>query len=124
MTDSGNSEAAQNTGETTHEAGGEKSDKKEEPIYTVIMPPLRFDANAKVQAEPDPRLMVIVRRVRVRPTLVFQGRVEEETVTTAAATAPPPPAAAAPKTVTPAPAQGSVVDRMRSFFHRLWSRSG
>ena len=45
----------------------------------MIMPPMRFDANAKVQAEPDPRLMMIVRRVRVRPSLVFQGRVEEET---------------------------------------------
>jgi len=121
--ESGNGETAPHASEAP--AGtDEKSDKKEEPIYTVIMPPLRFDANAKVQAEPDPRLMVIVRRVRVRPTLVFQGRVEEETVATAAATAPPPPTVAAPKTATPAPAQGSVVDRMRSFFHRLWSRSG
>jgi hypothetical protein len=121
--ENGNSEAAPHASEAAPEAG-EKLDKKEEPIYTVIMPPLRFDANAKVQAEPDPRLMVIVRRVRVRPALVFQGRVEEETVAAAAATAPPPPAVAAPKTATPAPAQGSVVDRMRSFFHRLWSRSG
>lgn len=120
--ESGNSGAAPNASDAP--ASDEKTDKKEEPIYTVIMPPLRFDANAKVQAEPDPRLIVIVRRVRVRPTLVFQGRVEEETVATAAATAPPPPAVAAPKTAAPAPAQGSVVDRMRSFFHRLWSRSG
>jgi hypothetical protein len=106
-------------------ASVERTEKKEEPIYTVIMPPLRFDANAKVQPEPDPRLMMIVRRVRVRPTLVFQGRVEEEAVTTAAATPPPPPpAVTAPKTATPAPAQGSVVDRVRSFFHKLWSRSG
>jgi hypothetical protein len=121
--ESGNSEAASHASEATPEAG-EKSGKKEEPIYTVIMPPLRFDANAKVQAEPDPRLMVIVRRVRVRPTLVFQGRVEEEPIATATATTPPPPAVAAPKTATPAPAQGSVVDRVRSYFRRLWSRSG
>jgi hypothetical protein len=120
--ESGNSEAAPNAGDAP--TSSERTDKKEEPIYTVIMPPLRFDANAKVQAEPDPRLMVIVRRVRVRPTLVFQGRVEDETVATAAAAPPPPPAATAPKTAAPAPAQGSVVDRMRSFFHRLWSRSG
>jgi hypothetical protein len=120
--ESGNSAAAPNASDVP--VSGERTDKKEEPIYTVIMPPLSFDANAKVQAEPDPRLMVIVRRVRVRPTLVFQGRVEEETVATAAAAPPPPPAVTAPKTATPAPAQGSVVDRMRSFFHRLWSRSG
>lgn len=119
--ESGNSEVAPNASDAP--ASDERTDKKEEPIYTVIMPPLRFDANAKVQAEPDPRLMVIVRRVRVRPTLVFQGRVEEEPVATAAVV-PPPPAAAAPKASTPAPAQGSVVDRMRSFFHSLWSRSG
>jgi hypothetical protein len=121
--ESGGSEAVPNSSDAP--TYNERTEKKEEPIYTVIMPPLRFDANAKVQAEPDPRLMVIVRRVRVRPTLVFQGRVEEEAVTTAAATPPPPPpAVTAPKSAAPAPAQGSVVDRVRSFFHRLWSRSG
>ena len=121
--ETGNSEAAPNTSDAA--TSDEKTEKKEEPIYTVIMPPMRFDANAKVQAEPDPRLMMIVRRVRVRPSLVFQGRVEEEPVATAVAAPPPaPPVATAPKTVTPAPAQGSVVDRVRSFFHRLWSRSG
>jgi hypothetical protein len=112
----------QNSGDAS--AAGEKSSKKEEPIYTVDMPPLRFDASAKVQAEPDPRLMVIVRRVRVRPTLIFQGRVEGETV--AAAAAIPPQAPAAPARVTPAapPSQGSVIDRVRSFFRNLWTRGG
>jgi len=37
---------------------------------------LVYDANAKVQPEFDPRMIVLVRRVRVRPTLIFQGRVE------------------------------------------------
>jgi hypothetical protein len=119
--ESGNSEAAPNA--SSAPASGERTEKKEEPIYTVIMPPLRFDANAKVQAEPDPRLMVIVRRVRVRPTLVFQGRVEEEAVATAAATPPPPPVASAPAKTEPPP-QGSVVDRVRSFFRKLWTRGG
>lgn len=105
-------------GETAAGAG-EKPSKKEEPIYTVDMPPLRFDASLKVQPEPDPRLMVIVRRVRVRPTLIFQGRVEGETVATAVAT---PPQASAASVPAPAPAQGSVVDRVRSFFRKLWTR--
>lgn len=105
-------------GETA--GAGEKSSKKEEPIYTVDMPPLRFDASAKVQPEPDPRLMVIVRRVRVRPTLIFQGRVEGEALTTAVVT--PPPVRSAPANAAPAPAQGSVVDRVRSFFRKLWTR--
>jgi len=115
--ESAKSETVESVGNGTA-AGGETS-QKEEPIYTVDMPPLRFDANAKVQPEPDPRLMVIVRRVRVRPTLIFQGRVEGETVAVAPP-APPPPAAKAPADP-PQPPQG-VVDRMRSFFHRLWSK--
>jgi hypothetical protein len=116
--ETGNSEAAPNTSDAP--ASGERTEKKEEPIYTVIMPPLTFDAKAKVQAEPDPRLMVIVRRVRVRPALVFQGRVEGEAVATVATPGPQPPIASPP--AKPAvPAQGSVLDRVRSFFHRLWS---
>jgi hypothetical protein len=126
--DTASSEVVANPGEAA--AASEKPVQKTEPIYTVDMPPLRFDATAKIQPEPDARLMVIVRRVRVRPTLIFQGRVEGEPVATASAAppvAPPqarPPAhpAAAPATATPT--QGSVVDRVRSFFHKLWSRSG
>jgi hypothetical protein len=101
----------------------EKPAAKEEPIYQVYLPPLRFDANAKVQPEPDERLMVIVRKVRVRPALVFQGRVESEAPAAVAAAVPPPvqaPAAKAPASTAP-PAQGSMVDRVRSFFRRLWS---
>jgi len=101
-------------------AASEKPMQKTEPIYTVDMPPLRFDATAKVQPEPDPRLMVIVRRVRVRPTLIFQGRVEGEVV---AAVTPPPVVSAPAKPAAASPAQGSMVDRVRSFFHRLWSPS-
>jgi hypothetical protein len=115
-------ETVQNSGNAS--GAGEKLSKKEQPIYTVDMPPLRFDASAKVQPEPDPRLMVIVRRVRVRPTLIFQGRVEGEVV--AAATPPQPPVVSALAPAKPAaapPVQGSMVDRVRSFFHRLWSRS-
>jgi hypothetical protein len=123
--DTASSEVAATPGDAP--AAMEKPAQKEVPIYTVDMPPLRFDASAKVQPEPDARLMVIVRRVRVRPTLIFQGRVEGETVAAATpATAPPQarptaPPPAAPASATPTPAQGSVVDRVRSFFHKLWS---
>ena len=48
------------------------------------MPPLRYDASAKVQDEPDPKLIVLVRRVRVRPTLIFQSRVEGDPLPVAA----------------------------------------
>jgi hypothetical protein len=116
--ESARGETARNSGD----AAGEKPSQKEEPIYTVDMPPLRFDASAKVQPEPDPRLMVIVRRVRVRPTLIFQGRVEGEALTTAVVTPPQPPSRNPPANAAPAPAQGSVVDRVRSFFRKLWTR--
>jgi len=96
-----------------------RAEKKEEPIYQVDMPPLTFDAKARVQPAPNPQLMAIVRRVRVRPTLIFHGSVEEEPV--AKAVTPPPPIAATPKKVDAAPTRGSVMERVRSFFRRLWS---
>lgn len=100
---------------------------KEEPVYQVFMPPLVYDANAKVQPEFDPRMIILVRRVRVRPTLIFQGRVEG-TADVASTPTPPPaapaPAAAAktPKPSTPA-ASASFVDRVRNFVRRLWPSS-
>jgi hypothetical protein len=103
-------------------APGEKPAVKEGPVYQVFMPPLIFDAKAKVQPEVDPRMIVLVRRVRVRPTLIFQGRVEGETV--AAAAPSPAPQLAAPATApkATAPANESLVDRVRSFVRKLWSR--
>lgn len=93
---------------------------KDEPIYQVFMPPLIYDAKAKVQPEIDPRMIVLVRRVRVRPTLTFQGRVEG--VAVAEVTPPPAPAPAAPANGgKPAPAAGdSFVNRVRSFVRKLW----
>ena len=97
---------------------------KEEPIYQVFMPPLIYDAKAKVQPEIDPRLIILVRRVRVRPTLIFQGRVEGEAVAAAKPTPATVPAAGAkaPKPAAPA-ASASFVDRVRNFVRKLWSSS-
>jgi hypothetical protein len=104
----------------TETAPAEKSNGKEEPIYQVFMPPLVYDAHAKVQPEFDPKMIVLIRRVRVRPTLIFQGRVEGETV--AAALPPPAPASAGNVSKPPARANDSFVDRVRTFVRRLWSR--
>ena len=95
-----------------------------EPIYQVFMPPLRYDASAKVQDEPDPRLIVLVRRVRVRPTLIFQSRVEGDPIPTAhsinaAKSSSTLPQAHTAKTADPA--TSSVVDRVKSFFKSLWT---
>jgi hypothetical protein len=93
---------------------------KDEPIYQVFMPPLIYDAKAKVQPEIDPRMIVLVRRVRVRPTLIFQGRVEG--VALAAVTPLPAPTPAAPSNgVKPAASSGdSFVNRVRNFVRKLW----
>jgi hypothetical protein len=101
-------------------ASEEKSAAKEEPVYQVFMPPLIYDAKAKVQPAVDPRMIVLVRHVRVRPTLIFRGRVEGETVAVAAPSPTRTASASAPKPA--APANDTFVDRVRSFVHRLWSR--
>jgi hypothetical protein len=107
-------------------ADAEKSAEKEEPVYQVFMPPLRFDATAAVQPEPDPNMIILARRVRVRPTLIFQGRVEGEAVV-AKNTPPMNPAdaqaAQQAKRGAAADSNGSVIDRVRTFFRHLWTRS-
>jgi hypothetical protein len=54
--------------------------KAQEPIYQVFMPPLAYNAKAPTPADNfDPKFIMLVRRVRVKPTLIYQGRVEGET---------------------------------------------
>jgi hypothetical protein len=49
----------------------------EEPIYKVFMPPLTFDAMAPVPPpDPDPQTIVMMRSVRVRPSVVYRGHVD------------------------------------------------
>ena len=95
--------------------------EKEEPVYQVFMPPLRYDASAKVQQDYDPNLVILVRRARVRPTLIFQGKVEGDPVIAQVVAPSSPPTAktgAAKK-----PADESTWNRVRTFFHKLWSPS-
>jgi hypothetical protein len=105
----------------------------EEPIYQVIVPPLRYDAKAPVQPDIDPKMIILVRRVRVRPTLIFQGRVEGEIVAASILpTLPSREAPIAPSTTTQTPqppakkaasADESFVGRVKSFVRRLWSKN-
>jgi hypothetical protein len=96
---------------------------KEEPIYQVFMPPLAYDAKAAVQKDNfDPKLILVVRRVRVRPTLIFQGRVEDSPAKSQNAAAQnAKPAAPTPSAAAPAQPEDSVVNRVRAFFRRLFS---
>ena len=97
-------------------------EERPEPVYQVFMPPLRYDANAKVQPDYDPSLIVLVRRVRVRPTLIFQGKVEGNPVVAQAMPPSLPPArqksAAAQK-----PAEDSTWGKVKTYWHKLWSPS-
>ena len=104
-------------------AAVEPAPAKEEPVYQVFMPPLVYDATAKVQPEIDPRMIIIVRRVRVRPTLIFQGRVEGEIVAAATPAPPPAPVASSNAPKPAAPPSPSFTDRLRTFVRRLWPSS-
>ena len=95
--------------------------EKEEPVYQVFMPPLHYDANAKVQEDFDPNLIVLVRRVRVRPTLIFQGKVEGDPVIAQAT--PPPATPVKPGVAQAKPADDSAWNRLRTFFKKIWSPS-
>ncbi|HEY1423285.1 MAG TPA: hypothetical protein VGF20_07525 [Candidatus Acidoferrum sp.] len=90
-----------------------------EPTYQVYMPPLSYDASKKVQDEPDPQLIVLVRRVRVRPTLIFQSRVEGDALLPVQKQVAVAKEASATKAA--APASASVVDRVKTFFKNLWT---
>lgn len=99
----------------------------DEVVYKVYVPPLVYDATKKAQPEIDPKLIVLVRRVRVRPTLIFQGRVDGDAVASNTPPALEPTAGSRPASSTApvnksAPGSGSFVDRVKTFMRRLWSR--
>jgi hypothetical protein len=115
--------------------------KNQEPVYQVFMPPLAFDAKAAAPADNfDPKFIMLVRRVRVKPTLIYQGRVEGDTpaakpvsdvkpVSTTATVGPAAPStSAAPaaqgaqQNAKPAPPpDASVVNRVRNYIRHLFS---
>ena len=95
---------------------------KEQPVYQVFMPPLSYDAHAAVQHDNfDPKLILLVRRVHVRPTLIFQGRVEGNAAVAQNTSAKPTKPAEQTATAPPAQTDDSVVNRVRAFFRRLFS---
>jgi hypothetical protein len=91
----------------------------QEPIYTVIMPPLSFDANSPVPPpDPSPETILLVREVRMRPVVVFRGHVNPA-LTQSALIAPaalPPPIPADHRGPASEP---SLMARLRNFFQKL-----
>ena len=94
------------------------ADQPEEPVYQIFMPPLRYDAKNKVQQEYDPNLVILVRRVRVRPTLIYQGRVEGDAVVAQAS--PSAPTATKPPAAPAKPPEESTWSRVRSYLRKFW----
>jgi hypothetical protein len=104
----------------------EKDASKDGPVYQVYMPPLSYDATAKVQPDNfDPQLIVLVRRVRLRPSLIFQGTVKDAPVTAKAtpAAAPVKPADQPPPQTQQAQQKNpqTIFARIRAFFRSLFS---
>jgi len=107
----------------------------EAPTWTVVMPPLTFDANQPPPAlEPRAETILLVRELRIQPAVVFTGRVEKppkvktaKKRTTEIATAAPPagetkPVSAVAETGT---AEGNKTSggfgaKLRNFFRRLF----
>jgi hypothetical protein len=93
-----------------------------EPIYTVLMPPLSFDANSpEPPPDPAPETILLVREVRLRPSVEFRGHVNS--APSQAAARPALPAAPTPSDDRPPESQPSFLERVRTFFRRLASTS-
>ncbi len=95
----------------------------QEPIYTIIMPPLSFDANSPAPPpDPSPETILLVREIRMRPTVVFRGHVNPAPAQAAASV---PAASPLPKPVDdrpPSPEPG-LMARLRNFFQKLKGKS-
>lgn len=90
------------------------------PVYTVIMPPLSFDANSPAPPpDPSPETIRLVREVRMRSSVVFRGHVNPAPMQAAASepVAPTPPSRPA-EDRRPSP-EPSLMARLRTFFQKL-----
>lgn len=97
-----------------------------EPVYTVLMPPLSFDASSpEPPPAPAPATILLVREVRLRPTVEFRGHVNPAPAPAVAHSAPPPAPAPTPPSTDDLPPKSppSFMDRVRTFFRKLTSTS-
>jgi hypothetical protein len=96
----------------------------EEPVYTVLMPPLSFDATAPAPPpDPSPETIMLVREMRVRPAAVFHGHVEPEPMEASLIPVPhAPPAATTAESAEddrPPDSRPGLVKRVLNFFRRV-----
>jgi hypothetical protein len=96
----------------------------QEPVYTVLMPPLSFDASSpEPPPEPAPETIMLVREVRLRPSAEFRGHVNPAPPQTVAVHDSPPAATPVPTENRPAAPQPGIFDRVRNFFRKLAGKS-
>jgi hypothetical protein len=92
----------------------------EEPVWTVIMPPLRFDAAATLAAPPKPETILLLREVRVQSGSVFHGTVEASVIPLQAIAAKVQPDDSATKPSQSTEKKSTFGTRVRNFFRRLF----
>ncbi len=96
----------------------------QEPVYTVLMPALSFDANSPAPPpDPSPETILLVREVRLNPAAVFHGHVNPAPAP--AQTVAEAPVSTAPQKPTepqPAESQPGLLDRLRNFYRKLTGR--
>lgn len=91
-----------------------------EPVYTVVMPPLSFNAKSpEMPPDPSPETILLVREVRVRTSVEFQGHVNPAPSKPEAPAIPSTPPVIPPVSRPPVKTEPGVLDRIRTFFHRL-----
>ena len=99
----------------------------EEPVYTVLMPPLSFDPNAPAPPpDADPETILLVREVRMRSSVVYRGHVNPASVpaaTTVAESSTPSKPGTNSGNDRPVGPQPGVLERVRSFIRKLTGRS-
>jgi hypothetical protein len=94
-----------------------------EPVYTVLMPPLSFDASSPAPPpDPSPETILLVREVRMRPTVVLHGHVNPAPVQTPPLTSETA-APSAPAEARRPDSQPGIMTRMRNFFRKLTGQS-
>jgi len=87
---------------------------KEVPQWTVVMPPLTFDANAPAAPAPSPEQVVLYREARAVTAVVLTGHVEEKKAE------PAPPAPVMQAAATQALVKPTFFGRIGGFFRRLF----
>jgi hypothetical protein len=97
----------------------------QEPVYTVLMPPLSFNANSPSPApDPSPETILLVREVRLRPSVIFRGHVDPAPVQAPPEISPAPaPAAPSPAAEPPTSPQPGIMARMWNFLRGVARRT-